>query len=112
MLHGIATSTSQPPVADTLPRTAHERSAAGGATRRSGGRAGIVIEQEAVTRQGVAGEGRRAIHDPEELYLARMRQRFPGGERMLARDLLASLIREMSGEVTADVRGTYIDRYL
>jgi len=31
---------------------------------------------------------------------------------MLARDLLASLIREMSGEVDADARGRYVDRYL
>jgi len=48
---------------------------------------------------------------PESGYLARRQARFQGGERVLARDLLASLIREMSGSID-EGRGRFVNLFV
>ncbi len=115
MLLGGTLSNTPVSAQEVLLRAAGERAARGDASRRSAGHARITIEQGVVSpeqKKENPGSRARTAGSPEQGYLERMRQRFPGGEKMLARDLLASLIREMSGEVDADARGMYVDRYL
>ncbi len=115
MLQGGTLSNTLVSTAEILLRAAGEQVARGDASRRPAGRARIIIEQGVASpeqKKESQGSRGRFAGSPEQGYLERMRQRFPGGEKMLARDLLASLIREMSGEVDADARGRYVDRYL
>ena len=115
MLQGGTLSNTLVSAPELLLRGAGGQAARGDASRRPAGHARSVIAQGAATpeeRQENHDRRGRIAGSPEQGYLERMRQRFPGGERMLSRDLLASLIREMSGEVEADARGRYVDRYL